>query len=549
MTNPWIMIPARGGSRGVPRKNVRLLGGKPLICHTISVALQSSVPERVFVMTDDDEIAAVAQSMGVGVQREERTTGLATLDQVAFKAITALKSMGADDNDIFLTLQPTCPFIQPGRITRAVAEIEAGAGSVITVVDDRHLGWRIGADGLPVPDYTARVNRQHLPPQFRESGAVIGCRISRLLETGTRINQPIRLIEVSKQEAIDIDDFSDWAVAAHLASRRRIVIRADGGKHLGLGHIYRSLAVAQELARHDVILVTDAAQEMGGAVLSQYPFQLERVEGESGFMNLLDTLKPDLVILDQLDTTVDYIRALRKHASRIVTFEDLGEGAIECDLLISDLYENINVPDDRQFKGLLNAIMAPHFETLGAKKVFSDTVQVILLVFGGSDPSHLTEKALAALSEANFKGRVEVVVGPGVNREISLNGLGLSGEVYHNVRFMPDLMRRADLAISSAGRTVTELLSCGVPVLCICQNEKELIHTHAAARFGVINLGLGSLTATATIAAHVDRLVKSPDLRRILHERAKYELAGRSNAKIIARMMRKLGLHDDPIDP
>ena len=542
------MIPARGGSRGVPRKNVRLLGGKPLICHSIVAALQASLAERVLVITDDDEIAAIAQSMGVSVLREDRTNGLATLDQVAFKAIEALKSLGARDDEIFLTLQPTCPFIRPERITRAVDEIEAGAGSVISVVDDRHLGWRIGEDGLPVPDYLARVNRQQLPPQFRESGAIIGCRISRLLETGTRINQPIRLIEVSKQEAIDIDDFSDWAVAAHLASRRRIVIRADGGKNLGLGHIYRSLAVAQELARHDVILVTDAAHEMGGALLSQYPFHLEVIDGESGFMNLLDTLKPDLVILDQLDTTVSYIRSLRKRVSRIVTFEDLGEGAFECDLLISDLYENIAVPEDRQFKGLMNAIMAPHFETLGAQKIFSDSVEVILLVFGGSDPSHLTEKALVALSEANFKGRVEVVVGPGVDREISLAGLGLSGEIFHNVRFMPDLMRRADLAISSAGRTVTELLSCGVPVLCICQNEKELIHTHAAARFGVINLGLGTLTATETIAAHVDRLVKSPDLRRILHERAKYELAGRSNSNIIARMMRKLGLHDDPIN-
>jgi spore coat polysaccharide biosynthesis predicted glycosyltransferase SpsG len=141
-----------------------------------------------------------------------------------------------------------------------------------------------------------------------------------------------------------------------------------------------------------------------------------------------------------------------------------------------------------------------------------------------------------------------VVVGPGVDREISLDGSGLSGEVFHNVYFMPDLMRRADLAISSAGRTVTELLSCGVPVLCICQNEKELIHTHAAARFGVINLGLGSLTATETIAAHINRLVQSPDLRRILHERARYELAERTNSKIIARMMKKLGIQDGKRD-
>jgi spore coat polysaccharide biosynthesis predicted glycosyltransferase SpsG len=103
-------------------------------------------------------------------------------------------------------------------------------------------------------------------------------------------------------------------------------------------------------------------------------------------------------------------------------------------------------------------------------------------------------------------------------------------------------MGKADLAISSAGRTVTELISLGVPVLCLCQNEKELTHTHASARFGVINLGLGFLVDPSTIAAHIRRLIDSVELRRTLRERALHESADRTNAAVIGRIMAKLEL-------
>jgi spore coat polysaccharide biosynthesis predicted glycosyltransferase SpsG len=109
---------------------------------------------------------------------------------------------------------------------------------------------------------------------------------------------------------------------------------------------------------------------------------------------------------------------------------------------------------------------------------------------------------------------------------------------------MPALMKKADLAISSGGRTITELVSLGVPVLCLCQNEKELTHTHASARYGVVNLGLGELVGIDTLAAHIGRLGHSSDLRKVLHTRALHETAGRSNAAVIRRIMQRIGWDD-----
>jgi spore coat polysaccharide biosynthesis predicted glycosyltransferase SpsG/CMP-N-acetylneuraminic acid synthetase len=537
----WIMVPARGGSRGLPRKNMRLLGGKPLLWWVVDAAAAAVPSERVVVVTDDDEIDALACAKGVRVIREPTTTGRATLDDVALRAAADLAAFGAKASDILLTVQPTCPFLQSARIGEAVAALHHGAGSVITVVEDRHLGWRLAADGQPKPEYEARVNRQQLPPQFRETGAVIGCRIGALQQHGTRILPPIRLIEVDKIEALDIDDFHDWAIARESASRRQIVIRADAGMTLGMGHAYRALALAQELARHRITLATAGDGRLGHALLAEYPFELIEVEGDPGFVELVAQRHPDLVVLDQLDTAADYIHSLRANARHVVTFEDQGPGALAADLLVSDLYENLSVPGARQLSGVENAILAPSFETLREPVPFREAVESILVVFGGTDPSNLTHKALAALAAARFAGEVHVIVGPGNPQAGSFNTHGLRATLHSNVKYMPGLFRQADLALSSAGRTITELLCCGVPVLCMCQNEKELTHTHASARYGVINLGLGALVDTQTLAAHIDRLCGSPGLRRLLRERAIHETESRSNAAVIGRIMQRIG--------
>lgn len=539
--NLWIMIPARGGSRGVPRKNVRLLAGIPLISHVIRTAIQRCDPGRIVVITDDDEIDLISRAEGVRVLREPQTTGRATLDQVALKVAHELVSLGASESDVFLTMQPTCPFVRPERLDEALAAFENGAGSVLTVVDDRHLGWRLGEDGQPAPDYRERVNRQQLPPQFRESGAIIGCRIRDLVSKSTRIVAPIRLIEVGRDESLDIDDFAGWAIAEYHASRRSIVIRADASEKLGMGHVYRALAVAQELARHRLVIATDSAKPLGAALLNQHPFDVVEVEGDDGFLELLARTRPDLTILDQLDTGQAYVEAIKKLSSRVITFEDQGSGAAVADLLVSDLYKNIGVSDDRQLTGISNAILAPSFETAAKAKPFRETADHVLVVFGGTDPAHLTEKALEALARAKYRGTVTVVLGPGVDRPISLEPYGLTGELRSSVKFMAALMEKADLAISSAGRTVTELVTLGVPVLCLCQNEKELTHTHAAARYGVVNLGLGELVGIDTLAAHIGKLVSSPQLRKILHSRALHETSDRANSAVIRRMMSMIG--------
>lgn len=541
LAKPFIVIPARGGSAGVPRKNVRLLAGEPLIARTIKTALAATLPGRVVVITDDDEIEEISLFYGAVVTREEKTTGKATLDQVMVRTIPFLRELGATDADVLLTMQPTCPFITSTRVREAMKAFADGAGSVLTVIDDRHLGWRIDEGGNPRPDYAARVNRQQLPPHFRESGAIIGARIGDVSKFETRIVEPISLIELPEGEALDIDTFGDWAIAEHLATRRRILLRTDAARELGMGHAYRTLALAYALARHEITIVLSADKPLGVGFFQEYPFKIETVEDELGFLNLARKTRADLIVLDQLDTHKELV-ALLGEDSKIVTFEDLGSGAEQADLLVADLYENPKVPAERQLTGVQNSILAPSFESLPRKNKFRDRAEDVLLLFGGTDPSNLAIKALESLQSISFKGRVTLVRGLGASLVDPAKFGNLNLQILSNVKNMPALMAKADIAISSAGRTITELSCIGVPTLCLAQNAKELTHTHTTVNNGVIMLGLGSLVSVETLGAHISKLCDDAELRRTLHERALNATAGRNNTSIVARIMRKIGL-------
>ena len=537
----WFLVPVRGGSKGVPRKNIKLLGEKPLLAYSLETLLQVAPKEQIIVISDDEEILDYADSFSVRTLIEEKTTGKATLDDVAMKVLKMCPEI--QNEDLFFTIQATCPFVKKETILNAISYLKGDFASVITAIDDRHLSWGLDKNNLPIPHYKERLNRQDLPAHFKESGAVIASTVGLIKQNQTRINHPIKLLPITKNEGVDIDDFCDWAVAEYIANRKIIAIRTDAAPHLGMGHVYRSLAVAQELSKHDITIYVSKDYPLGEKFFANYPIRFEVVKDEADFLKKITEKKPVVTIIDRLNTEKEYIQQIKKVSNKVITFEDQGTGAHEADLLISDLYKNVSVEDAKQLSGVTNAIIAPSFETLKTPISIKEKVEKILILFGGTDPSNLTELALKSLSGLNFKGEVTVIQGLGRNdRIINLDEYNLNGKVLTNVSYMPKEMRKCDIAISSAGRTITELMTFGIPTLCICQNEKEISHTHASQQYGVMNLGLGKLLVKEVVQSHLDFLINSYELRKSMSQRALFESKDRKNSSIIKRMMNILEL-------
>lgn len=538
----WILVPARGGSKGIPRKNLRLLKNKPLICHILSELSKTYSREQVIVSTESQEISQLSEPYAIIHNRApDITQDATTLDEVALEVAKWLIQRGAKETDLLLTLQPTSPFLRTATIKKCVDILQTDAKSVLTAKDDRHLRWTIDSANVAQPLYTERVNRQWLPPVFSETGGIIGTRIGDLLQSGTRIQEPIQLVIIDNYEGLDIDSYADWAIAEYYARRKNILIRADASPSLGMGHIYRALALSHELNEHRLWLVTreDADYKLGKAFLSKQPYDVTGISSEDDFFCFLNKHHFDLIILDILDTSQSFMERTRQFSKNIVTFEDLGTGAQLADLVINDLYTDF-YPQESHWYGVDTAILSPHFETVTPRPM-QENVSTILLAFGGTDPQNLTIKGLTSLNEIGFKGKVTVVLGPGYKYEpIELSKFNLQGEVLYSVENMAYVMNQADIALTSAGRTVTELMTLGVPTIVMCQNSRELRHTHASSPFGVINLGLGQHVETSTLAQHILMLIHDDDLRKGMRTRALRAVNERTNRRVVKRILEKL---------
>lgn len=218
------IIPARGGSKGVPRKNLRLLGGEPLVARAVRTLRATGSIGSVHVSTDDVEIAAAARAAGaLVVDRPARLAGdEATSESALEHALLALAERGVVP-DVTVFVQATSPFIDPADIDRAVELVRSGACDVAfsAVRSDVHL-WRHGADGPEGVNHDAavRLRRQDRRPEHAETGAFYAMRTSGFREHGHRFFGRIRIVEVDPVDALEIDTEHDLVLAELVHSRR-----------------------------------------------------------------------------------------------------------------------------------------------------------------------------------------------------------------------------------------------------------------------------------------------------------------------------------------
>ena len=140
------IIPARGGSKGIPKKNIRLLAGKPLISYSILNALSCNIIDDVFVSTDSIEIADVAKNYGAEtIERADGLSGdMVTLDPVIYDAVLRIEKIKGYTYDYVITMQPTSPLLKPQSLSMAFNEmLEKSYDCMISVVNNPII-WKQG---------------------------------------------------------------------------------------------------------------------------------------------------------------------------------------------------------------------------------------------------------------------------------------------------------------------------------------------------------------------------------------------------------------------
>lgn len=226
------IIPARGGSKGVPRKNIRPLAGKPLIAYAIEAGLKSPSVGRVIVSTEDAEIARIAGAYGAEVPfvRPLELAGDDIHDPPVFRhALRWLEENEGYRPDFVLNLRCTTPFKSVEDVEAVIKKLdETGCDSVRTMTlaqGIHHPYWMYKErGGLAEPfvdglDISRHFRRQLLPPVYRLNGVVDGARRSVMLQSENFWGERMAIVEIPEERAIDIDTEFDFEFAEFMMGR------------------------------------------------------------------------------------------------------------------------------------------------------------------------------------------------------------------------------------------------------------------------------------------------------------------------------------------
>lgn len=540
----FAVIPARGGSQGVRRKNLRVVGGVPLVVRTIRAAHDAESVGRVVVSTDDPEIASVSRRAGAEVV--DRPLHLAgpgvPVHAVVADAIAQLGGeLGRVGDGPVVVLQPTSPFTDGPLIDAVVEALDSGPGfdSMETVTGHRHALYRADAEPL----HREVVNRQHADVvAWRPTGAV---KVTRRFpaEGGPLEGEPLvsgrhGLFDPEEEMtlhgdwaeryALDVDTPADFAVARDLASRGKVTFLVTAGADTGSGHLHRCLTLADELAHHDIGFDFMGEQaEWAVEVIRDRGYRLRHALAGHG-----DGRAPDLLVLDCLEGGLGDLRRLTLAAqsagTRVVVLECLDSAVVQAaDLAVNSLYT-----------GPAPALCGPHWEPLRPEfavcrpegdRPTDDRVRV-LVTFGGTDPSHLTERfAEVVRTVGSPVTDLRVLWPPGRDRPPPPNLTPPSGDwaMAESTQAWPlplwegsvsDALAWADIAVTSGGRTVLEAAAMSCPAVVVAAHERE---EHHAPLPGMMWLGHHAQVTDAQVRGAVDWLARNPEERQARGARAR----------------------------
>jgi len=222
------IIPARGGSKGIPRKNIQWVAGKPLVAHTIHQAQDAETVTRVVVNTEDEEIRTVAETYGAEIMgRPEEffhDNTFQEVDRLLKWSVLDLESQGAKI-DVVVLLYATAPLREVVTIDQAVRMVTEGDyDSVLSLYEDSTYLWRVDGDTAAPTNYdpaTRGPRQKEAWNQWAENKAVYVMKRDLLVETGCRLGGKIGHVEMPKWRSIDVDKPEDLNLVRTLLEKKR----------------------------------------------------------------------------------------------------------------------------------------------------------------------------------------------------------------------------------------------------------------------------------------------------------------------------------------
>lgn len=584
------IIQARMGSSRLSGKMLLHIAGKPLIWHLVHRLQQCSTLDEIVLATttntEDDPLAVFGEEAGLKVSRG------ADWDVLGRFGLAA-EASGAD---VIVRVNGDAPLIDPGFIDAQVTALQKQDADFVSLAQGipcihdgvdamsrRALDYMLAEarkDPVAIEHVTGyiklnpdkfQIGRFEIPESLQWDGARLSIDtpadlvfMERLYEELQVTAGEARLADVSRllQERPDL-----VALNAHVqqkemtATHGTVLIRTDGGGSLGLGHVMRTLAVAEVLRDeigYGVIFAMDARARLadGVAIVEERGFHVKRQpemrrsgDSEAGWlMAICQELKPGSVLFDiRTDLSADDVTNIRNQVSKIVTLDDGSDRRLVADVAVFPPVPQVHQMDWSQARGKMIADWDHVVLSAGASHRQSQTIKTdqstkLFVNFGGSDPFELTLPAAQMLSKFDKSLDVTFVIGPGVaGSERLAEGVRRCSKRF-TVEIAPEdfagMAAGHGLALIAFGVTAYELARLGVPSVLVCLNEDQFA---SAAPFEAEGIGARVLMSAAgqipDIADTLKTWLKDPDKRQKAADRAASLVDGKGAHRVASTML------------
>lgn len=304
---------------------------------------------------------------------------------------------------------------------------------------------------------------------------------------------------------------------------KNILFRFDAYEEIGMGHAFRCSQLMKQILPHKSIAVISTKSEIAKVMLEKQGLPYVKLGKNEHIDDIVRRFRIDIVVNDILNTDYEYMQLLKKEGCRVVNLEDEGEGKCLADAVINELYEREEQIDKQYYGSKYYCLSDSLLEA--SPNLFSNKVKKIVVLFGCTDPEKLTEKTIRALQKVEGMGKIitDVVIGPGNKRSKTICKMadktknGIKINTIQNCE-MSQVLKNADLAISSQGRTIFEIAHFRIPTIIMSQNERERTHTFASLKNGFINLGLGKNVSIEVLSKTIEWLFEADTVREEMYE-------------------------------
>ena len=311
---------------------------------------------------------------------------------------------------------------------------------------------------------------------------------------------------------------------------KKILIRVDGSKKIGLGHVYNMLTILHYLRNEKILIVMDKKNNLGSRKFKEQKYKIRFFENYSELVKIISSFEPDIIFNDILNTKINYMKKIRKISLMIVNFEDVGEGRAYADLVFNPIFNKKKMLT-KEFYGGKFACVRDEFR-LWTSNILRKDVKKILVSFGGTDPTQITTKIFKVIENLSLKN-IEFIIMLGfgfehkkeIKKAVShLIKNGFTIKLVEKSDFLAKYIRYADFAIVSNGRTVFEVASMQVPILSVAVNDREKSHTFVRDETIGKHINYNPTSFTKELSCNIEHLLEYQNRKKFKSKLKKLEL-------------------------